>query len=801
MNLHARTPGSEDPSQLKHESAVGHVTGKAIYADEQHPPLGMLSVWPVASPHAHAKILRIDITAAQAMPGVEAVLTAADIPGENNTGTILHDEPVIAVDTVSFHGQSVAWVVAQDEALARAAAAQVVVEYAPLPMILDIEHAIAADSFHLPPARIVRGDAEQALAASPVVLQGELHVGGQEHFYLETQASWASVDSEGVVQVVSSTQHPTETQLIVAHVLDLPASQVVCRSLRMGGGFGGKETQANPYAAIAALAAWRTGKPVRIKLERGLDMRMTGKRHPFLARWRVGVDHAGRLNAMHVELFADGGWSCDLSPPVLSRAMVHVDNAYFCPNVCVDGRICKTHLPSNTAFRGFGGPQGVIVGEEILEQIARHLGLAAHEVRQRNFYRPGETPDRNTTHYDQVVVDNHMDALWSQALEQSDFSARRAQVAAFNSRNRHIKRGIAITPVKFGISFNKTEYNQAGALVHIYTDGSIQLNHGGTEMGQGLHTKMLAVAARTLGVSVARLRIMPTSTDKVPNTSATAASSGADLNGQAVKLACDTLLARLRPVAAQLLQGEADEVIFIQDTAHLRDAPDARVAFVDVVKAAYAQRISLSATGYYRTPGLSWDPKTGKGHPFYYFAFGAAVCEVEVDGDTGVHRLLRVDILHDVGQSLNPGIDRGQIEGGFVQGLGWLTCEELRFNDQGRLLTDAPSTYKIPTIDDVPEDFRVALFERSQAATTDVIFGSKAVGEPPLMLGIAAREAIREAVAAFGDDPRRVELGAPATPEAIFRAVSEVRAAASRSLEKSSSSTPPSSPAPMGERE
>jgi xanthine dehydrogenase large subunit len=770
MNLHPSVPVAEDPSQLKHESAVGHVTGRAVYTDEQHPPQGLLSVWPVASKHAHARVLRIDATQALAVPGVETVLTAADIPGENNSGTILHDEPVIAADVVSFHGQSVAWVVAQDEATARAAAARVLVEYEPLPAILTIEAALAADAFHLPPSQILRGDAEAALAAAPVVLQGELHVGGQEHFYLETQASWASVDSEGMVQVTASTQHPSETQAIVAHVLGLPASQVVCRSLRMGGGFGGKETQANPYAAVAALAAWRTGKPVRIKLERGLDMRMTGKRHPFLARWRAGCERDGRLRALDLELIANGGWSCDLSPPVLSRAMVHVDNAYFCPNVRVQGRICRTNLPSNTAFRGFGGPQGVIVGEEIIEQVARHLGLPAHEVRERNFYREGES-----THYDQPVIDSHMHELWAQALERSDFPARRAQVAAFNASHRHSKRGIAITPIKFGISFNKTEYNQAGALVHLYTDGSIQLNHGGTEMGQGLHTKMLAVAARALGVSAARLRIMPTSTDKVPNTSATAASTGADLNGQAVKAACDTLLARLRPVAAELLHGEAGEVVFADDGAYLRHAPDARVDFVAVVKAAYAQRVSLSATGYYRTPGLSWNPVTGKGHPFYYFAFGAAVCEVDVDGDTGVHRLLRVDILHDVGDSLNPGIDRGQIEGGFVQGLGWLTCEELRFSDDGRLLTDAPSTYKIPTLGDVPADFRTALFQRRQPPATDAIFGSKAVGEPPLMLAIAAREAIREAVAAFGDDPRRVELGAPATPEAIFRAITNVR--------------------------
>lgn len=775
MNLPDRSTSARAPDAMAHESATGHVTGSAIYTDEQQPPHGQLSLWPVCAPHAHARILAIDTHAAQAMAGVVAVLTASDIPGVNNSGSILSDEPVIADDIVSFHGQSVAWIVAESEDQARVAAAKVIVSYEPLPTLLTIEQALAAEAFHLPESCILRGEVESALADAPVVLEGQLAIGGQEHFYLETQASWASIDSEGMLQVVSSTQHPSETQQVVAHVLGLPLHRVVCRSLRMGGGFGGKETQANPYAAVAAVAAWKTGRPVRIKLERGLDMRMTGKRHAFLARWRVGADHDGRLRALDVSLFAEGGWSCDLSPAVLSRAMVHVDNAYFCPHVRVRGHICKTHTPSNTAFRGFGGPQGVICGEEVIEQIARHLGLPAHEVRARNFYRDGDTPARDTTHYGQRVIDNLMQPLWDQALSRSAFEARRKQAAAFNAQHVHRKRGIAITPIKFGISFNKTEYNQAGALVHIYTDGSIQLNHGGTEMGQGLHTKMLGVAARALGVPISQIKVTPTTTDKVPNTSATAASTGSDLNGQAVKAACDTLLARLRPAAAALLGGDIDDVVFADGHAHRASQPHARCAFVDVVQAAYRQRISLSASGYYATPGLSWDPQTGQGHPFFYFAFGAAVSEVEVDGDTGVHRLLRVDILHDVGTSLNPAIDRGQIEGGFVQGLGWLTCEELRFGDDGRLLTDSPSTYKIPTLGDVPEDFRVDLYARTHTPSVDVIYGSKAVGEPPLMLAISAREALREAIAAFGSKPRRVPLASPATPEAIFNAIHAVR--------------------------
>jgi xanthine dehydrogenase large subunit len=759
---------------LKHESAVGHVTGRAIYTDEQHEPVGLVSAYPVQAPHAHARLLGIETTEALAVPGVLAVLTARDIPGENDTGPILHDEPLMPADTIEYHGQAVAWVVAESEATARAAAHRVRVACEPLPARLSIEQAVAEQQFHMSPARVARGDARAALAQAPRRVSGEVRCGGQDHFYLETHASWAQVDTEGLIQVTASTQHPSETQHIVARVLGIASNRVVCRCLRMGGGFGGKETQANAFAAIAALAARVTGRPVRIKLVRGLDMQLTGKRHPFLARYEVGFDRDGLLRALVVQLYADGGWSCDLSPPVLMRAMVHVDNAYYTPHVEITGLIAKTHLASNTAFRGFGGPQGMLVAEEVIDRIARVLDLPAELVRERNFYRPNATPERNTTHYGQPVVDNHLDALWTQLKRDSDYAARRAAIAEFNAAHADVKRGLAITPVKFGISFNKIVYNQAGALVHVYSDGSVQLNHGGTEMGQGLHTKMLGVAARVLGVSPARIRLMVTSTDKVPNTSATAASSGSDLNGQAVKAACETLLARLAPVAAELLGGSSDAVVFGDDAASLRHAPDKRVPFAEVVMAAYNARVSLSATGYYRTPHIHWDPKRGQGHPFYYFAFGAAVSEVEVCGYTGVHTLRRVDVLHDVGDSLNEGIDRGQIEGGFVQGMGWLTCEELRWDAHGKLLTDAPSTYKIPTVGEVPRDFRVSLFRRGEPASTYVIFGSKGVGEPPLMLALSVREAIRDAVAAFGA-ARAVPLGAPSTPEAIHAAIRHVR--------------------------
>ena len=758
----------------RHESAIGHVSGRAVYTDEQHAPSGMLSVWPVQSPHAHARIVAIDAARARRMPGVHAVLTAADIPGENDTGPIIHDEPLIPDDRVQFHGQAVAWVVADSEALAMVAASVVDVDYEPLRGCLSIADAIARTSFHCPPAKVERGDADTGMSNAAHRLRGELEIGGQDHFYLETQASWAQIDSEGLVQVTSSTQHPTETQVIVARVLGLPSNRVVCRSLRMGGGFGGKETQANPYAAIAALAAQVTRRPVRIKLSRGIDMQMTGKRHPFFARYEVGFNDQGMLHAMKIALFADGGWSVDLSPPVLMRAMVHIDNAYFCPNVGIEGLIAKTNLPSNTAFRGFGGPQGMLVGEEIIDRIARHLGLPPELVRERNFYREGEYPPRNVTPYGQTIRDNSLPELWQQLKSSSTFDARRLAAATFNANHQQTKRGIAITPVKFGISFNKVEYNQAGALVHIYTDGSVQLNHGGTEMGQGLHSKMLAVASRTLGISVDRIQIMATSTDKVPNTSATAASSGSDLNGQAVKAACETLLARLAGVAAEKFQCKVEEVTFADDQVRVANAAELKMPFAELAQAAYNARVSLSATGYYRTPGLSWNAQTGKGEPFYYFACGAAVSEVEVCGYTGTHRLLRVDILHDVGDSLIESIDRGQIEGGFVQGLGWLTCEELRWSDAGKLLTDAPSTYKIPTNGEVPEAFRVDFFKHVKAPEAQVIFGSKAVGEPPLMLAMSVREALRDAVAAFGES-HVVALASPATPEAIFNAIVAVR--------------------------
>jgi xanthine dehydrogenase large subunit len=755
---------------------VAHVSGTAIYTDDQREPAGMLSLYPVLSLHARATISQLDIAPALTVAGCITVLTAADVPGENNTGVIVHDEVLLPTDEVSYYGQVVAWAVGETETAAREAAAKIVVEYAPLPALKTVQEAIAAQSYHNDLQVIRRGDPDLALTQAAHSFAGEVEIGGQDHFYLETQTSWVVPDGEGNIQVFASTQHPTETQAIVARILGLPENRVICTCLRMGGAFGGKESQANPFAAAAALATYKTGRPVRVRLRRHHDMLITGKRHGFLGQYEVGFDPDGKITALKATLTADGGWSLDLSPPVLARAMLHIDNAYYIPNLVVEGRIAKTNRVSNTAYRGFGGPQGMIVIEEVVDRIARTLNLPPDLVRERNFYHgEGET---STTHYDQEIVDNRIARVWQEAKDQSGYGDRQEAVTAFNATSPYQKRGLAITPVKFGISFNKVQYNQAGALVLIYTDGSIQLNHGGTEMGQGLHTKMIQVAAKALGVKVERLRMMHTSTDKVPNTSATAASSGSDLNGQAVKDACKTLRDRMAAVAVRMLNLDAPEdMVFEDDWIYCRTYPSARISFDEVVQQTYNERISLAATGSYRTPNIFWDAKLSKGRPFYYFAYGAAVCEVEVDGFTGTFKLRQVDIVHDVGESLNPLVDKGQIEGAFVQGMGWLTMEELVWDGEGRLRTFAPSTYKIPTISEVPEQFTVHLLER--AAQDGVIYGSKAVGEPPFMLAMAVREAIRAAVAAFGS-ANYVPLALPATPEATLWAIENVRAAVSQ---------------------
>jgi xanthine dehydrogenase molybdopterin binding subunit/xanthine dehydrogenase small subunit len=767
-------PPPADPSrELRHESSVGHVTGRAMYVDDTAQLRAMLDVWPVCAPHALARILTRDAGAARAMPGVIAVLMAEDIPGHNQVGTG-HDEPLFADKEILYHSQVVALVVGHSIRECRAAAAAVVVDYEPLTPLVGVKSALAAGSFHGVPHTLARGDVATALANAPLRLEGEFEFGGQEHFYLESQAAWAEAGEDGSVFVSSSTQHPSEIQSVVADVLGETRNRVVVQSPRMGGGFGGKETQGNAFAAMVALAAVKTRQPVRLQLDRDLDMMLTGKRHPFYSKFTVGYDKEGMILGAVVDLCADGGWSLDLSQPVLDRALFHLDNGYYIPAVRFTGMIAATNVASNTAYRGFGGPQGMIVIEEIVDRIARRLGLAPDVVRERNLYR--ERGPTNTTHFLQEIGDNRLREVWGQVQKQSGFAARRRAIDVWNATHPRIKRGIAVTPVKFGIAFTLTHYNQAGALVLLYMDGTAQVSHGGTEMGQGLHTKILGVAMRELGLPANRIRMMQTVTDKVPNTSATAASSGADLNGAAVRNACVTLRERLLPVAAEVLARKAGVPVEPESVEFKEGRVTARgcgavADMADVCFRAHEKRISLSSTGFYVTPGIHWDWSTASGRPFQYFACGAAVAEVEVDGYNGMHRVIRVDAVHDVGNSLNTGVDLGQIEGGIVQGMGWLTREELLWDKKGRLMTHSASTYQIPAISDAPIEMHVTLMPMAKQDGT--IHGSKASGEPPFMLAFSVREALRDAVAAYSSKEGEVALASPATCEAIFAAIKE----------------------------
>ena len=735
---------------LPHESAALHVTGHALYTDDLvHRTPHVLHAHPVCSPHAHARVTRLDTAPAMEVEGVVRVLTADDVPGLNDAG-VKHDEPLFPSE-VMFVGHAVCWVLGETLEAARLGAAAVEVDYEPLPAVVSLVEAIEAESFQGARPVIERGDVDGALSGAAHVFSGTTEMAGQEHFYLETHASLALVDESGQVFVQSSTQHPTETQEIVAHVLGRASHDVTVQCLRMGGGFGGKEMQPHGFAAVAALGATLTGRPVRLRLTRTQDMTMTGKRHGFHATWRVGFGDDGCLLGLEATLTSDGGWSLDLSEPVLARALCHLDNAYWIPHVRFDGRVARTHKTSQTAFRGFGGPQGMLVIEDVLGRCAPLLGIDPADLRRRNFYVDGQaTPYGQPVRHPARIV-----AAWDQVAAAGDLARRREQVAAHNAAHPHTKRGLALTPVKFGISFNFTAFNQGGALVHVYKDGSVLINHGGTEMGQGLHTKMLQVAATSLGIPLERVRLAPTRTDKVPNTSATAASSSADLNGGAVKHACDQITARLREVDA----GRG-------------------LAWDKLVQEAYFGRVQLWAAGFYRTEGLHWDPVAMQGHPFKYFSYGVAAAEVEVDGFTGAYRTRRVDIVHDVGDSLSPLVDLGQIEGGFVQGLGWLTLEDLRWDEtdgpgRGRLTTQSASTYKLPSIGELPDELHVALLDH--AHEDGAVYGSKAVGEPPLMLALSVREALRQAAAAFGPPGTSVQLASPATPEAVFWAVQRAR--------------------------
>jgi xanthine dehydrogenase large subunit len=748
-----------------HESAQAQVAGAVTYVDDIAEVRGTLFAAPILSNVAHGKLMGVDSTAALAMPGVRGVVLTGDIPGDPMLAAFAGDEPVFAIDTVQHIGQVIGVVVADTVMQARRAARKVQLHIEALPAVLSVKDALAAQSYVLPPVFVSRGDAQTALGQAPHTLSGTLAVGGQEHFYLEGQVAYVLPQEQNQWAVYSSTQHPGEVQHWVSHALgiDNHAVRVECR--RMGGGFGGKETQAGHLAVWAAIAAHKFKRPVKLRLDRDDDFMVTGKRHPFEYEYTVGFDATGRLCGLKLMMAANCGFSADLSGPVADRAIFHSDNAYFLEDVDIASYRCKLNTQSHTAFRGFGGPQGVIVIEAILSDIARHLGLDPLDVRLRNLY---ELDTRNTTHYGMRVEDNILAPLLSQLEQSSQYRSRASAIAAWNRDSVVIKRGIALTPVKFGISFTATLFNQAGALVHVYTDGSIQVNHGGTEMGQGLHTKVAQIVADELGVPYERVLCTASDTSKIPNASATAASAGTDLNGRAAQFAARHVRDNLAAFVSGLDTCGAGAVRFANGEI---SSPKTTRSFNEVVKMAYANRIQLWSDGFYRTPKIHYDKTTLTGRPFYYFAYGAACTEVAIDTLTGESRVLKVDILHDVGRSINPGIDIGQIEGGFVQGMGWLTTEQLVWNDKGYLSTHAPSTYKIPTAGDIPAHFKVDLWHEPNPE--DNVFGSKAVGEPPFMLAISVFEALRDAVAqARGDHGTpAIRLTAPATAENVLLAL------------------------------
>ena len=753
---------------LAHESAHLHVTGRAAYIDDLPEPHGTLHAAVGLSDVAHGSITALDLAAVRAAPGVVAVLTAADL-AHNQCGAILPDEPILADGVVEFHGQPVFVVAAETRAAARAAVRLARIAIAPMKPMLDLAEARDAEFHVLPPVEIGRGDVAAALAGAPYRLEGTVRQGGQEHFYLEGQVSMAEPREDHTLHLWCSTQHPTEMQHLVGHALGYQAHQVSVECRRMGGGFGGKESQSAQWACLAALLAVHTRRPVKLRLDRDEDMRATGKRHDFLSRWEAGFDAEGRILGIRVELASRCGFSADLSGPVNDRALCHVDNAYYLDAVQIRSLRVKTHTVSNTAFRGFGGPQGMLVIETVMDDIARFLNADPLAIRRLNLYAEEAGHGRDRTPYDMQVEDNILPGLIAQLEKTSDYQQRRAQIAEFNAANTVIRKGIALTPVKFGISFNATHFNQAGALVHVYADGTVLVSHGGTEMGQGLYTKIRQIVAHEFGLPVERVRLSSTDTTRVPNTSATAASSGTDLNGKAAQAAARKILGRLAEVAAESCGADPAAVQFRNGRVYAGASNALDLSFTELTQLAYRKRVQLWDSGFYSTPKIHFDAVRKLGRPFYYFAYGAACSEVAIDLLTGESAVLRVDILHDAGRSLNPAIDIGQVEGGFVQGMGWLTREELHWRHDGKLMTHAPSTYKIPTATDVPEDFRVHLYQGDNRE--DSIHRSKAVGEPPFMLAFSVFFALRAAVSSAVDAGPSVALDAPATPEAILRAL------------------------------
>lgn len=761
----------------KHESADKHVSGSAIYIDDRPEPLNLLHAAVGKSTIAHGKLLTMDLSAVKAAKGVIGVYTFNDVPGHTDIGPVFPGDPILIDGVVEFLGQPLFVVVASSHDLARKASKLAKVEYQELTPVLKVKDALAKQSFVRPPLTMKRGDAKKAIEEAKHQLSGEIAIGGQEHFYLEGQISTAEPTEDGGMLIYSSSQHPGEVQKLVAEVLGIPFNKVTVDTRRMGGGFGGKETQAAPWACLAALCAYKTKRPVKFKLSRPDDMELTGKRHPFENYFHVGFNDQGIIEGIDITVNGNCGYSPDLSDAIVDRAMFHSDNAYYLANATVTGNRCKTNTVSHTAYRGFGGPQGVMTIEKVMDDIAGYLKIDPLTVRLRNLYGAGANNNdlRNTTHYHQTVEHNNLETIFASLIESSDYHQRREQVAQFNEKSPILKKGLALTPVKFGISFTVQHLNQAGALVNIYTDGSILVNHGGTEMGQGLNTKVAQIIAEEFQIDVDNVGSTATRTDKVPNASPTAASSGTDLNGKAAQNAAITIRKRLVSFACshfsvteEQVRFEDNKVIIVTDDCELSQS------FTEFIQLAYLNRVSLSSTGFYKTPKIHFDRTTGKGRPFFYFSNGAAVSEVIVDTLTGEYKILRADVLHDVGTSLNPAIDIGQIEGAFVQGAGWLTTEELMWNDKGRLLSNNPATYKIPAISDAPEDFRVNLLPNEPNAE-HTIYNSKAVGEPPFMLGISVWSAIRNAIGSLSNTNVCPELDTPATPERVLMAIEQIK--------------------------
>ena len=768
------TRTGEIGKSYKHDSAEKHVSGSALYLDDQTESIGQLHAAVGKSTVAHAKIKSLDLTKVRQAPGVVEVISWADVAGHLDIGAVYPGDLLFAKDIVEFHGQSLFAVAASSHELACKAAKLADVEYEELPAILSVEQAHQAGAYVRPKHTHKRGDSARAIAGAAHNLKGSLSIGGQEHFYLEGQISCADPTEDGGVFIRTSSQHPTEVQKLVAEVLDIPFHLVTVDMRRMGGGFGGKETQAAPWACIAAVLANKTKRSVKLRLNRADDMILTGKRHPFETSYEVGFDDNGLIAGIELELSGACGISPDLSDAIVDRAMFHSDNAYFLDQATIVGHRCKTNTVSHTAFRGFGGPQGMLVIEGVIDDIARHLNKDPLSIRKLNLY--GKT-SRNVSHYHQTIEHNNLKEIIEKLEVSSGYAKRRAQIVEFNKTNRIIKKGIALTPVKFGISFTVQHLNQAGALIHIYTDGSIHLNHGGTEMGQGLFVKVAQIVAQEFSVDLETIQVSSTRTDKVPNTSPTAASSGTDLNGKAAQNAARTIKTRLIDFASEHFDVEVEQIEFKNGQVFIGEHVQ---SFAELVQLAYMNRISLSSTGFYKTPKIYYDRESASGRPFFYFANGAAVSEVLIDTLTGEYKVSRVDILHDVGTSLNPEIDLGQIEGGFIQGMGWLTTEELVWDASGRLLTTGPATYKIPAVSDLPEVFNVALLpdEPNREAT---IYHSKAVGEPPLMLAISVWSAIRDAVSSISNYTECPRIDTPATPERVLNAVNEINSTLTKS--------------------